>query len=159
MPSIETAASIKHERAHPRPVAPVGHSVGTAGRRRLVDGRRNRCPVHRMGPARIIIFDRPFLLLRLGERDIEVKIEVAAMRRCPGDRPFRALFVCLELEGPEASTHAPVGSRGWPRSWSLADRWMSACDGVGSPEGWLCTKPTEATVIEPAFDLSLIDGT
>src|SRR5262249_33618158 len=89
--------TLAYEGAHARPVAPVGRSVGATGRRKLCDGRRNRRHVHRVGAARIIVFDGSFLLLRLGERDIEVEIEVAAMRRRPGKRPAHALLVGLEL--------------------------------------------------------------
>ena len=58
-----------------------------AGRR--VPSRRRLAPV--------VVFDGPLALLLLGERDIEVEVEVSAERGRPGKRPPHPLLVCPQL--------------------------------------------------------------
>jgi hypothetical protein len=78
---------LEHERAHARPIARVRGHVGSAEGRELGDGLRDRCRVHRVAAALVVVFDDPLALLLLGERDVEVEVEVAAERGRPGKRP------------------------------------------------------------------------
>jgi hypothetical protein len=80
-------AVLKHERAHARPVAQVRGPVGSACGREAYDWFRDRSRVDRVAAAPVVVFDAPLALLLLGERDVEVKVEVAAERGRPGKRP------------------------------------------------------------------------
>src|SRR5919197_417250 len=61
--------------------------VGSAYGGELGDGLRDRCRVHRVAAAPVVVFDAPLALLLLGEPDVEVEVEVAAERGRPGERP------------------------------------------------------------------------
>src|SRR5712691_4432218 len=71
-------AILEYERAQARPVARVRGRVGSGHGRELSDRLRDGRHVHRVAPALVVVFDAPLALLRLGERDVEVKVEVAA---------------------------------------------------------------------------------
>src|SRR6266851_9726726 len=58
-------ALLEHERAEARPVARVGGRIGSGHRRELGDGRRDRCRVHRMAAALVVVVDAALALLRL----------------------------------------------------------------------------------------------
>ena len=53
--------------------------------------------VHRVAAAPVVVFDGPLALLLLGERDVEVEVEVAAERGRPGKRPPHPPLVRLQL--------------------------------------------------------------
>src|ERR1700736_4658647 len=90
-------AVLEHERAHARPIARVCGRVGSACGRELGDGLRARCRGHRVAAAPVVVVDAPLALLLLGERDVEVEVEVAAERGCPGKRPPHPPLVRLQL--------------------------------------------------------------
>ncbi len=48
-------------------------------------------------PGSVVVFEGALALLRLGERDAEVGVEVASERGRPGERPAHPLLVGLEL--------------------------------------------------------------
>ena len=48
-------------------------------------------------PRSVVVFDAPLALLLLGERDVEVEVEVAAERGRPGKRPPHPPLVRLQL--------------------------------------------------------------
>ena len=79
---------LEHECAHARPVARVGERVRSAhGRIFYHDIRELGCLVHGMASALIVILDASLALLLLGERDVEVGVEVVVERGRPGKRP------------------------------------------------------------------------
>src|SRR6185437_15352078 len=82
---VVDGAVLEHERAHARPIARVRGRVGSACGRELGDGLRGRCRVHRVAPAPVVVFDVPLALLLLGERNVEIEVEVAAERGRPGE--------------------------------------------------------------------------
>ncbi len=90
-------AVLEHERAHARPIARVRGRVGSGHSRVLGDGLRDLCRVHRVATALVVVLDAPLALLLLGERDVEVEVEVAAERGRPGKRPSHPLLVRLQL--------------------------------------------------------------
>src|SRR5258708_16617357 len=90
-------AVLEHERAHARPIARVGGRVGPACGRELSDRLRDRCRVHRVAAALVVVFYDPLALLLLGERDVEVEVEVAPERGHPGKRPPHPPLVRLHL--------------------------------------------------------------
>ena len=55
------------------------------------------CRVHRVAAALVVVFDDALALLLLGERDVEVEVEVAAERGRPGKRPPHPPLVRLQL--------------------------------------------------------------
>src|SRR6202023_4210529 len=71
--------------------------VGSGHSRVLGDGLRDLCRVHRVAAALVVVLDAPLALLLLGERDVEVEVEVAAERGRPGKRPAHPPLVCLQL--------------------------------------------------------------
>ncbi len=75
----------------------IGGRVGSARGRELGDRLRDRCRVHRVAAAPIVVFDAPLALLLLGEGDVEVGVEIAAERGRPGKRPPHPLLVRLQL--------------------------------------------------------------
>jgi len=75
----------------------TGSSGGSAYGGELGDGLRDRCRVHRVAAAPVVVFDDPLALLLLGERDVEVEVEVAAERGRPGKRPPHPPLVRLQL--------------------------------------------------------------
>src|SRR5881392_1483181 len=82
-------AVLEHERAHARPLARVRGHVGSGhgrelGDRPLAAGFPDRRHVHRAAGAPVVVFDDTLALLRLGEPDVEVEVEVAAERERPG---------------------------------------------------------------------------
>src|SRR6266498_4001627 len=93
-------------RAHARPLARVRGRVGSGHGRVLGDGLRDRCRVHRVTAAPVVVFDAPLALLLLGERDVEVDVEVAAARGRPGKRPAHPPLVRLQLRERRAR-HRP----------------------------------------------------
>src|SRR6516164_2079120 len=93
-------AVLEHEGAHTWPFARVGGCVGSANGREPGDGLRDRCRIHRMAAAPVVVLDDPLALLRLGERDVEVEVEVAVERGRPGKRPpIRRLYACSFASG------------------------------------------------------------
>src|SRR5882724_3023671 len=92
-------AVLEHERAHARPLAHVGGDVGS-GHRREGDRTRGggvRLRVEHVAATLIIILDAAGALLRLGDRGVEIEVEVAAERRCPGKRPRQPPLIRLQL--------------------------------------------------------------
>src|SRR5260221_12870013 len=79
----------ERERAHARPLARVRGDVGSGhgrkGDRTLGGGFRLR--VQRVAAAPVVVFDTPRTLLLLGDRDVEVEVEGAAVRGRPGKIP------------------------------------------------------------------------
>src|SRR6266404_3783934 len=73
-------AVLEHECTHARSLARVRGHVGSGHGRVIGDGLRDRCRVHRVATALVVVFDAPLALLLLGERDVEVEVEVAAAR-------------------------------------------------------------------------------
>ena len=61
------------------------------------DRLRKRCRDYRMAAAPIVVFDAPLALLLLGDRDVEVEVEVAAERGRPGEIPPHPPLECLQL--------------------------------------------------------------
>src|SRR5439155_19550658 len=53
------------------------------------------CRPRRLAP--VVVFDGPLALLLLGERDVEVEVEVPAERGRPGEAPAHPLLVCLQF--------------------------------------------------------------
>src|SRR5258707_2200402 len=90
-------AVLEQERAHARPIARVGGRVGPACGRELSDRLRHRGRVHRVAAALVVVFYDPLALLLLGERDVEVEVEVAPERGHPGKRPPHPPLVRLQL--------------------------------------------------------------
>src|SRR2546425_4939101 len=92
-------AVLEHERAHARPLARVRGYVGSAhsraGDRPLGGG--FRLGIQRVVAALVVVFDVPLALLLLGDRDVEVEVEVAAERGRPGKRPAHPPLVRLQL--------------------------------------------------------------
>ena len=95
-----SGAVFTHERAHARPFTRVRGHVGAGGRREL--GHRAcaaallaLAPLPR-GLAPVVVVDAALALLRLGERNIEVGVEVADGRR-PWKSPAHPPLVGLQL--------------------------------------------------------------
>src|SRR6266446_2700505 len=92
---------LERERAQARSLARVRGHVGSGRGRELV--RRppaatllSRAPLkHRL--ALVVVFDAALALLLLGKPDVEVAVEVATERGCPGKRPPHPPLVSLEL--------------------------------------------------------------
>jgi hypothetical protein len=85
-------AVFEHERAHTRPFACVRGDVGSGHGRVLSDGplvaehlRLWNGVCRRL--AAVVVFNTTLALLFLGERRVEVVIELAAERGRPGERP------------------------------------------------------------------------
>jgi hypothetical protein len=80
------------ERTHARRLAGVGGDVGAG------HGREIACPL-RVGyraESAVVVVDAAGALLFLGERGVEVVIEIAIQRRGPRERPAHAALVGLE---------------------------------------------------------------
>src|ERR1044071_10394452 len=92
---VKDDAVLERERAHARPLARVCGHVGPGHFRVLSDGLWSRCLVHRVAAALVVVFDTPRPLLLLGERDVEVKVEVAADRGRPRKGPYNPPLVRL----------------------------------------------------------------
>ena len=90
-------AVLERERAHARPLARVGGGVGSSHGRVLRVGQRDLCRVQRGTAALVVVFDASLALLFFGDRDVEVEVEVAAVRGCPGKRPPHPPLVGPEL--------------------------------------------------------------
>ena len=73
-------AVLERERAHARPLARVGGGVGSSHGRVLRVGQRDLCRVQRGTAALVVVFDASLVLLFFGDRDVEVEVEVAAVR-------------------------------------------------------------------------------
>src|SRR6185437_3458893 len=84
---VEDGALLKREGAHARPIAHVGPPVSSADRRESRDGLRNLRRRQRMIATPIIVLDAALALLVLGDRDVEIEVEVVAERGRPGKRP------------------------------------------------------------------------
>src|SRR3989441_1120199 len=113
-------AILEHERAHARPLARIRGHVGSGHGRVLGDRLRDRRHVHHVVAAPVVVFDGPLALLLLGERDVEVEVEVAAERGRPGKRPPHPPLVRLQLgERRPLSPFAPLVGRGGVASHSL----------------------------------------
>src|SRR5258708_3408880 len=92
------AAVLEHECAHARPLARVCGRVGSGHGRVRGDGLWDLCRrVHRVAAALIVVFDAPLALLLLGERDVEVEVEVAAARGGQWKGPPHPPLVRLQL--------------------------------------------------------------
>src|SRR5271166_3232038 len=70
--------------------------VGSAHGRELGDGLRDRCRDHRVAAAPVVVFDDPLALLLLGDRDVEVVVEVAAERGRPRKPPPHPPLIRLQ---------------------------------------------------------------
>src|ERR1041384_8620026 len=79
----------ERERAHARPLPRIGGYLG-AGHGRALRSPLGGCgiAVARRGRP-VVVVNRPFALLLLGDRNIEVEVEVAATRRCPDRKSTR----------------------------------------------------------------------
>jgi hypothetical protein len=71
--------------------------VATSVPHDLLDSLRDRLRIHSEAAAFIVVFDAALAQLLFGERDVEVEIEIAAMRGGPGKRPAHSLLVGLQL--------------------------------------------------------------
>src|SRR6058998_2751668 len=91
-------AVLEHERAHARSLARVRGHVGS-GHGRELGGSPLAAgfPLHVQRPAPVVVFHAPLALLLLGDRDVEVEVEVAAERGRPGKRPPHPPLVRLQL--------------------------------------------------------------
>ena len=76
--------------------------------------------------APVVVFDAALALLLLGERDVEVAVEVAAERRRPGKRPAHAPLVGLQLLERRSRHRRAASRRGWP------DATANAVEAVGN---------------------------
>src|ERR1700733_6000405 len=74
-------AVLDRESAHARPIARKGSPIGSARRREPGDSIGNLRRGERMVAAPIIVFNPSRALLFLGDRDIEIEVEVVAGRR------------------------------------------------------------------------------
>ena len=91
-------AVLERERAHARPLARVCERVGSACGCELDDDWRwSCCLIHCVAAALVVVFDGSRALLLLGERDVEVEVELAVERRCPGKGPSHSTLVRLQL--------------------------------------------------------------
>ena len=95
--SVVDDAVLERERAHARPLARVRGRVGSGHGRELGDRFHDRRHVHRVPAAPVVIFNYPLALLLLGERDVEVEVEVVAERGRPGKSPPHPPLVLLQL--------------------------------------------------------------
>ena len=89
-------AILKHEGAHARPLAGERSGVGSDTGGDLDDDRVRS----RRLPRRhwlVIVFIASLALLRLGYRDVEVEVEVGAVRRRPGENPPHPPLERLQL--------------------------------------------------------------
>src|SRR5579883_523425 len=100
---VVDGAVLEDEGAHARPIAREAGRIGSAGGREAGDGLGDRCRIHRVAAAPVIVFDAAGALLRLGE----VEIEVAPRRGRPGKAPAHPPLIGLQLrergarDGPE----------------------------------------------------------
>jgi hypothetical protein len=118
-------AVLEHERTHARPLARVRAHVSSGHGRDL----RDRPLVAAQLPRRlapVVVFDAPLALLLLSELDVEVEVEVAAERGCPGKRPPHPPLVRLQLcerrprDSPEH--HIMVGQVNYEPVEAVRDR-------------------------------------
>src|SRR5262245_48408729 len=101
---VAEGAVLERERAHAGPLPRVGSLVGSA------HGREGDSPLAASfllpwALAPVVVLDALALLLR-GEPDGEVRVEVAAERGRPGERPAHPLLVRLQL-GERRPRHGP----------------------------------------------------
>jgi hypothetical protein len=82
------------ERAHARRLAGVGGDVGAGHGREIAYASRVGCRAERA----VVVVDAAGALLLLGERGVEVVIEIAVQRRGPRERPAHAALVGLERD-------------------------------------------------------------
>jgi hypothetical protein len=80
------------ERAHARRLASVGGDVSAGHGRELAWALRVGCRAERV----VVVVDAAGALLFLGERGVEVVVEIAIQRRGPRERPAHAALVGLE---------------------------------------------------------------
>ena len=80
------------ERAHARRLAGVGGDVGASHSREIACPLRVGCRAERA----VVVVDAAGALLFLGERGVEVVVEIAIQRRGPRERPAHAALVGLE---------------------------------------------------------------
>jgi hypothetical protein len=71
-------ALLEYKRAHARPVARVRGRVGSGHSCVLSDGLRDLRCIHRVAAALVVVFDAAVALLLLGERNVEVEVEITA---------------------------------------------------------------------------------
>src|SRR5579864_6548050 len=92
--SVIDLTFFEHERAHPRHFPKEGSPVDAAHSGMAVGLGR-----HRAGERRLLLEIVPvaLILLGLGKSNEEIIVEVASKRRCPGERPARALFMRFDL--------------------------------------------------------------
>src|SRR3984893_5226356 len=89
------AAVLERERAHARPLARVrGHVRSAHGSERSGPVPTGRLP-RRPGP--VVVLVASLALLLLGDRDVQVEVEVAAERGRPGKRPPQPPLVRLQF--------------------------------------------------------------
>ncbi len=129
----------EHEGAHARPLAHVGGRVDADTGRDLgdrspgTDVRRQRAG----GP--VVVFEAPLALLRLGQPDVPVEVEVALGRGRPRERPSHALPVRQKLRERRArhrpEHHVMVGQVNDGPVEAVRDRRArGAAGGVVGPE-------------------------
>src|SRR5262249_59641925 len=82
------------ERAHTRPIT---HERGPVGSGHYGEFRRRLAVAGQRFPGSIVVLEAAATLLQLGQRDIEVEVEVTAVRGRPGKRPAHALPEGVEL--------------------------------------------------------------
>jgi len=88
---------------------------------------------------RVVVFDGPLALLRLGDRDVEIEVEVAVQRRRPGKfQPIRRLYACSFASGAR-DTAQSINVHGWPGATAGCPSCSAIADGFN---GLLCTWPT-----------------
>ena len=118
-------AVLERERAHARPLARVRGHVGSGHGRDLGDGPLVAAQLpRRLAP--VVVFDASLALLLLGELDVEVEVELAAERGCPGERPPHPPLVLLQLlerrprDSPEH--HVMIGQVNYEPVEAVRDR-------------------------------------
>ena len=108
--SVVDDAVLERERAHARPLARVRGRVGSGHGGEIGDRLHDRRHVHCVPAAPVVVFDDCLALLLLGERDVEVEVEVAAERGRPGKRPAHPALVGLERASGARDTAENVTS-------------------------------------------------
>src|SRR6185437_9939621 len=103
-------AVIENESAEARPLAHIRSRLGSSPGRVLDNDWRKRRRRHRVTAATVIVFGAPVALLLLGDRDVEVVIEVATPRRRPGKGPAHPLFERLQLPKRRAGCRQSITS-------------------------------------------------
>src|SRR5579885_2512750 len=103
---VVDGAVLEDEGAHARPIAREAGRIGSAGGREAGDGLGDRCRIHRVVAAPVIVFDAAGALLRLGEAVRNHRAGGAARRPVGSEHEM----VDEELRAPAEE----VGERGAP---------------------------------------------